>query len=143
MRLSVPGFPPPLDARAILAGMVMLTLSIVGFLYAIATGPVILLALLALLEGAGFGVAWASILRRMLALVDEEDRERVSAAIPTIQRLGYAIGAAWIGIVANAGGLDINADRETTESVTRWVFGACLPMALVGLLAAVRFAGRR
>lgn len=137
------GIPASLDTRAILAGMVMLTLSIVGFLYAIATGPVILLALLALLEGAGFGVAWASILRRMLALVDKQDRERVSAAIPTVQRLGYAIGAAWIGIVANAGGLDINAARETTESVTRWVFGACLPMALVGLLAAVRFAGRR
>ncbi len=137
------GIPASLDTRAILAGMVMLTLSIVGFFYAIATGPVILLALLALLEGAGFGVAWASILRRMLALVDEQDRERVSAAIPTIQRLGYAIGAAWIGIVANAGGLDINVDRETTESVTRWVFGACLPMALVGLLAAIRFAGRR
>ena len=137
------GIPASLDTRAILAGMVMLTLSIVGFFYAIATGPVILLALLALLEGAGFGVTWASILRRMLALVDAQDRERVSAAIPTIQRLGYAIGAAWIGIVANAGGLDINADRETTESVTRWVFGACLPMALVGLLAAIRFAGRR
>ena len=137
------GIPASLDGRAILAGMVMLSLSIVGFFHAIASGPVILLALLALLEGAGFGVAWASILRRMLTLVGEQDRERVSAAIPTIQRLGYAIGAAWIGIVANAGGLDVDTARETTESVARWVFGACLPMALVGLLAAARFAGRR
>ncbi len=137
------GIPASLDTRTILAGMVMLTLSIAGFFYAIATGPVILLALLALLEGAGFGVAWASILRRMLTLADQQDRERVSAAIPTIQRLGYAIGAAWIGIVANAGGLDVDTSRETTQAVTRWVFGACLPMALVGLLAAVRFVGRR
>ena len=137
------GIPASQDSRVIVLGMTMLTLSIAGFLHAFATGPVILLALLAVLEGAGFGVAWASILRRMLTLVDDTDRERVSAAIPTIQRLGYAIGAAWIGIVANAGGLDIDTSRDTTESVVRWVFGACLPMALVGLLAAVKFARYR
>jgi len=133
------GIPSALDTRAIFFGMMMLSLSIVGFFFAIVTGPVVLLATLALIEGAGFGIAWASVLRRMLLLVDSDDRGRVSGAIPTIQRLGYAIGAAWLGIVANAGGLNIDASAESTQTVARWIFAACLPFAAVGLLAAAKF----
>ena len=137
------GIPPSLDTRAIITGMTMLTVSIIGFFFFITTGPVLLLALLALIEGAGFGTAWASILRRMLKAADSDDRARVSAAIPTIQRLGYAIGAAWIGIVANAGGLGINVSADTTRSVAKWVFAASLPFALLGMLAAVKFVSNR
>lgn len=141
--VMVSGISTSQDSRAIVLGMMLLTLSITGFIYAIVDGPLYLLALLALLEGAGFGVAWASILRRMLTLIDDEDRERVSAAIPTIHRLGYAIGAAYIGIVANATGLETEVAKETIESVARWVFLASLPFALVGLLATWRFVSRR
>ena len=141
--VAVSGISISQDSRAILLGMIVLTLSVAGFIYAIIDGPLYLLALLALLEGAGFGVAWASILRRMLTLIDYDDRERVSAAIPTIHRLGYAIGAAYIGIVANAGGLEADVAKETIESVARWVFLASLPFALFGLLATWRFVSRR
>lgn len=141
--VAVSGISISQDSRAILLGMMILTLSVAGFIYAIIDGPLYLLALLALLEGVGFGIAWASILRRMLTLVDYEDRERVSAAVPTIHRLGYAIGAAFIGIVANAGGLETDVANETIESVARWVFVASLPFALFGLVAAWRFVSRR
>ncbi len=140
--IAMSGVPESLDARVILTGMTLLTLSIAGFFFAMATGPMVVLALLALMEGAGYGMAWASVLRRMLLLADRQDRERVSAAIPTIQRLGYALGAAWIGIIANAKGLDIDAPREATESVAKWIFGACIPMAALGLLATARFVRR-
>ncbi len=141
--LAIAGISPAQDTRAIMLGMLVLTLCITGFVYAITEGPVYILAVLALLEGAGFGIAWACILRRISGLTDLEDRERASAAIPTIHRLGYAIGAAFVGIVANAGGLEMDVARETVESVARWVFLACLPFALLGLLATWKFVSRR
>ncbi len=137
--IVISGIPAWRDTRAIMIGMTLLLLSIVGFVFAIKEGPIWLLALLAVLEGSGFGIAWASILRRMLALVQEQDRERISAAIPTIQRLGYAIGAAWIGIVANAGGLAVDVATQTAGSVAQGVFLAALPLAGLGLVAAGRF----
>lgn len=138
----ISGIPSTHDNRAIILGMVMLSVSIIGFVFVITEGPLYLLAILALVEGGGFGIAWASILRRMLLLIDHEDRERVSAAIPTIQRLGDAIGASWIGIVANAGGLAVEVDRQTIEMVSRWVFIAALPLAFIGCLATWRFVRR-
>ncbi len=141
--LLVSGILPSQDTKAILLGTSLLTFGIIGFIFAITEGPVYLLAILTFLEGAGFGTAWASILRRLLSLVDSEDRERVSASIPTVHRLGFALGAAYIGIIANARGLDLDATREATESVARWVYFAGLPFALLGLLAAWRFVSRR
>ena len=139
----ISGIPSTQDKRAIVLGMAMLSVSMIGFVFVITAGPLYLLAILALVEGGGFGVAWASILRRMLLLIDHEDRGRVSAAIPTIQRLGYAIGASWIGIVANAAGLEVDVDRQTIETVARWVFIAGLPLAFIGCLATWRFVCRR
>ncbi len=141
--LAISGIPASQDTRAIMLGMTMLTICAALFVYAIADGPVYLLALLTLLEGIGFGIAWACILRRLLFLVDFEDRERATAAIPTVHRLGYAIGAAFAGIVANAGGLEMANASETVESVARWVFLTCLPFALLGLLAAGKFVSRQ
>ncbi len=135
----IAGIHPNWDRLAIVAGMMMLTASMIGFVFFIAQGPIILLAFLALVEGGGFGLAWGSILRHMLVQMESDDRERVSAAIPTIQRLGYAVGAAWIGIVANASGLALDVDAETLGTIAQWVFLACLPFALLGLIATWRF----
>ncbi|MDE0310089.1 MAG: MFS transporter [Acidiferrobacterales bacterium] len=140
--VAVAGISTSRDTRAVMTGMLILTVSIAGFVYAIVNGPVYLLALLALMEGAGFGIAWASILRRMLSLIDLDDRERVSAAIPTLHRLGYAIGAAYIGIVANVGGLEMDVANETVDSVAQWIFLASLPFAILGLYAAYRFVSK-
>lgn len=73
-----------------------------------------------------------SVLRRLLVVVDADDSERVSAAMPTVQRLGYALGAAWVGIVANAVGLE----GGDFEAAARRVFTASLALAMLKLLAA-------
>ena len=49
---------------------------------------------------------WTFILRRATALADPAEAQRVSAAIPTVQRSGYAIGAAYVGVIANSAGLE-------------------------------------
>ncbi|WP_375595560.1 MFS transporter [Algihabitans albus] len=128
------------DPLLIVAGMGLTAASVLGLLYAIPNGPLWLIALFAAIEGGGFGLAWTFILRRARRLAAPGEIERVAGAIPTVQRIGYALGAALIGIVANAAGLADGEGAAVTAGVSSAIFLACLPLAALGLLAAVRFA---
>jgi hypothetical protein len=57
--------------------------------------------------------------------------------VPTMQRIGYAVGAALCGIVANASGFSGGLSGETAESVAKWLFLAFVPLGIVGCLAAI------
>ncbi len=127
------------DRTLIGAGMLVVTASIPGFLYSVPNGPVWLIAAFSALQGAGFGMAWAFVLRRMTALAPADDTERVAGALPTVQRLGYAVGAAYAGIVANAAGFADGADKAGIAEAARAVFAAALPFAAIGLAATARF----
>ena len=72
-------------------------------------------------------------------LADDNEKERIAAAIPTVHRAGYAIGAAYIGIIANTAELDKAESIQALQTATFWIFVACLPFALIGLVAAFRF----
>ena len=135
LAVLVSGSPERLDGVMIAIGMAAVALSIVGFLYAIPNGPVWLIAVFSAMEGGGFGMAWTFILRRTAALADGDEVQRISGAIPTVQRLGYALGAAYIGIVANASGLLTMETPLEAAEVARWVFLACMPFAALGLFA--------
>ena len=137
MAVLVSGLPERLDRLMIALGMAVLVASIVGFLYAVPNGPVWLIAVFAAMEGGGFGMAWVFILRRTTALAAGEDVQRISGAFPTVQRLGYAVGAAYIGIVANAAGFAKMETAAQAAGIARWRFAACLPFALLGLLSMV------
>lgn len=131
------------DPKLIAAGMAAAALSVAGFAWSVPHGPVWLIAACAGLEGAGFGMAWTFILRRATALAPPDEAERIAAAMPTVQRLGYALGAAYVGIVANAAGFSGTADRATLAHTALVIFLACLPVAAAGLLATARFVTAR
>ncbi|MEZ5865549.1 MAG: MFS transporter [Geminicoccaceae bacterium] len=133
----VSGSPERRDGRMIVTGLGMVTLSILGLAWSVPFGPLWLVGASAILQGLGFGMAWTFILRRAAAVARPGEQALVAAAIPTVQRLGYALGAAYVGIVANAAGLE---DDPTTLARTGLiVFLACLPLAAIGLVAAARF----
>lgn len=135
----VSGSPERHDLKLILTGMLLVTASVVGFFYAVPEGPLWLIAVISTLEGVGFGMAWAFVLRQMMALAPPHETERVAGAIPTVQRLGYAIGAACFGIVANAAGFAEASDRDDITDTARAIFLFCLPFAAIGLAATGRF----
>lgn len=137
--IIVSGADPRHDPKYIAAGMALVVLSIIGFALAVPAGPVWLIAIVAVIEGGGFGIAWTFILRRVTTLSDPAETERVSGAIPTVQRLGYALGAAYIGIIANAAGFAEAGTADAFLPAARWVFLGSLPLALVGLVALARF----
>ncbi|MEJ8570309.1 MFS transporter [Microbaculum marinum] len=131
---------PRLEPWLIRFGALAITGGIVGFALVMPSGPLSALVPWAMLQGAGFGVAWAFILRRIVASVPAGERERAASAAPTLQMAGYAIGAALSGIVANAAGLGDGLSPEAVERTAFWVFAAFLPIAAVGCLAAWRLA---
>ena len=133
------GAPERRDRGLILTGMIVLTVSIVGFLYAIPNGPLPLIAIVAVVEGAGFGMAWTFILRRATGLAPDEEKDRIASAMPTVQRIGYAVGAAYVGIIANAAGFADDTAPTVARSVGFWIFAGTLPFAAVGLAAAWAF----
>lgn len=135
MAVLVSGSPERFDRLLIACGMVLVALSVVGFLVAVPRGPVWLVAACAALEGGGFGMSWTFILRRTTALADPGEARRIAGGIPTVQRLGYALGAAYVGVVANASGLPTMGSAEVAADVAQAIFLSCLPAAAVGLLA--------
>ena len=141
--IAVSGAPERRDPLFIGLGMTIVTLGVALSFFAIREGPIWLIAVAAALEGAGFGMAWTFILRRGIAIAPPQDSERLSASLPTVQRLGYALGAAAIGIVANATGLDNITDTGALSEGAGAIFAISLVFALVGLMAAMRFAAEK
>ena len=133
------------EARLIRVGAVAIVVGIVGFAVFTPQGPVLALAPWAILQGAGFGMSWAFIIRRVVAGAAADDRERASSALPTVQLTGFAIGSALSGLVANALGFADGATLAEARNVAFWVFAAFLPLGFVGLVSAwqlARGAGR-
>jgi predicted MFS family arabinose efflux permease len=143
LAISVSGVPERLDGTMILGGVCLLTTSVVGFIFAVPEGPVWLIGLIAFIEGAGFGMAWTFILRRAQGLATDAEQERTASALPTMQRFGYALGAAYVGIVANAAGFADTPDIATAQSVGFWIFILSLPLAAVGIAATLCLVRRR
>jgi len=137
--VALSGAPETQDTRHILGGMVVVTLGVGGMIWAIPHGPVGLIAAFATLQGAGFGSAWTFVLRRARRLVAPDDLERLSGAMSSVGHFGYGLGAALTGIVANAAGFSERAGADEARHVALAVYGFCLPMAILGLGATVRF----
>jgi len=120
----------------IVAGILLLGLAMPG-------GPLWLVVLAATLQGGGFGICSAIATRRVVAAALSAERERAAGALPTLQMLGYALGAAAAGIVANGLGFagsggGVAPDHATLQVAATWVFLAFLPVGLLGTVAAWR-----
>lgn len=124
------------ERKIILSGSALITLGIAGFAVFMPIGPIEALLPFALCQGAGFGMAWGFVVRRTIAGAPEADRDRVSSSMPTVQMIGYAIGAAAAGIVANSAGFADGLSPDAAKAAAVWVFVAFVPVALAGNLAA-------
>ena len=92
-----------------------------------------------LLPGVGFGLCWPAIVQRTVRFAAEPERALAAAAPGTVQRIGYAVGAAATGIAANQSGLADGMSLAAARAAGFWVFAAFIPVLVVGLGAAWRF----
>jgi predicted MFS family arabinose efflux permease len=139
----VSGQPGRRDPAFIAVGVTMVAASVGLAIHAVPHGPLWLIVACAALEGFGYGMAWSFILRRNLQFVSPDEADRLSAAQPTIGRLGYALGAAVTGIFANVAGFHSGASMAEAQGVARMIFLGSLPFALLAWVAMIRFVTTR
>jgi MFS family permease len=126
------------ERLVIVAGAVMIAAGIAGFAYAVPAGSVPLILFCALLQGGGFGIAWPFVTRMVVSAAPEDERTVASSGVSALQRIGYATGAALCGIVANEAGFSKGLSTDTAAHVAPWLFLAFLPLAALGVVAAVK-----
>ncbi|MFT5343127.1 MAG: MFS family permease [Paracoccaceae bacterium] len=140
---AVSGSPEHRDRYFIAAGLLLVFASVCGMIYSFENGPLALIAVFATIEGVGFGISWTFVLRRSRRLADPNDLERLSGAMPTVGRVGFAVGASITGVLANAAGFSLGGSVEGAKLVAATVFTGCLPFAFLALIAMVCFVSFR
>jgi len=139
--IAVSGAPASMMGPYIRIGGCCVAISVPGFALTLSDGSLWWVALWAVVEGTGFGLIWTFMMARSAAAAESDDRERVAAALPTMQRMGYAVGAGFVGIVANSNGFAEAVTVESARAVGFWTFVSVLPIAALGLVAAWRLGG--
>tara|TARA_R110002074_G_scaffold71006_1_gene164417 strand:- start:8107 stop:9498 length:1392 start_codon:yes stop_codon:yes gene_type:complete len=122
-------------ALSVLVASVLLSLTM-------GAGPLVMICVAAAFLGGGFGLAWSFITRRIIMSVPDDERALASAAVPTMQMIGYATGSAGAGVIANFLGFAEGIDAPTAASGAFWLFAAFVPVAFCGVLAAWRLSSR-
>jgi MFS family permease len=123
--------------RVVWIGPLLMLLGAIGLKACIVEGPLLLLGVCVAVIGAGIGLCFAHISSWTMAAAQSGEESQTAAAIPTIQALGIAFGAAAAGLVANAAGLGTGLAPETVASAANWVYLlSILPPALMTVLAA-------
>jgi len=133
--------PPAVQAAMIRVGGSLVALGLAGCALTGSSAGVWPIALSGLAMGGGFGLCWSFVSQRILGGVPEMEGALGSAAIPTLQILGNAVGSAMAGVVANLLGFAHGFDRHTADHAAPWLFGLFVPVAALGGLAAWRLAG--
>jgi MFS family permease len=88
--------------------------------------------------GSGFGLCHAFIARRTIGAVPADEQAMASGAVPTAQLIGGAAGSAGAGAMANVLGFSHGVDLALAPTNGLILFGAFLPLAVVGFAAAWR-----
>jgi MFS family permease len=130
---------PAADYWLIRGGALVVFSGSAGFAWAVPAGSLSAMVVCGLLQGAGFGACWPAIVQRAVRFADPAERSLTSASVSTVQRIGYAVGTAAVGIAANAAGLAEGAPVPVVKAAGFWVFAAFIPVLLLGVANAWRF----
>ncbi len=137
--LAVSSATPAADAGLIRGGAAAVAVGAAGFALAVPSGSLAGMVLCGLLQGGGFGLCWPAIVQRLVRFSAPADQSLASASASTVQRIGYAIGTAAVGIAANVAGLADGISIPAAKAAGFWVFAAFIPILGIGLLSAWKF----
>jgi hypothetical protein len=130
----------PSEKLLIRAGVVVICLGASCFAVTVRAGTMNGIVACALLQGFGFGICWPAIAHRLVRFsFSPSEGSLASASQTTIQRIGYAMGMAAVGIAANVTGLNEGISIEAAKAAAFWVFAAFIPMLGLAVLSAWRF----
>ena len=123
MALSSASLPSHRVRTVILLGPVAVTCGVVGLVMMVGADHLILFGAFLALTGAGIGICFAHIGSWTIAAARPQEETLTASAIPALQSLGIAFGAATAGLAANAAGLGSGVSREAVASASTWSYG--------------------
>ncbi len=137
------GAPARWQGGLIRLGGLAVTGGVLALALTVGHAPLMVVALASALTGAGMGASFAFMSARIVEGLEGDERALASAAVPTVQSTGNAVGAAFAGIMAGALGLGRPFDAATASASALPLFAAFVPLAAVGALAAWRLGADR
>jgi MFS family permease len=129
---------PPVQRVLIITGPLCILTGIIGQGVFVVDGPIWALIAMVLLTGLGIGQCHAHISNHAMSNAKPGEEALTAGAIPTMQSLGFAFGAATAGLLSNVAGLSGGISTETLTAVTDWIYGFALLPASLMLLVALR-----
>jgi MFS family permease len=129
--------------RLILIGPALMGSSLIaiGLLTPHAATPVLLPAIVLL--GMGIGQCWPLVAQRIMSGARAGEETIAASSVPTIQQMGFALGAAIAGLVANASGLSTTIADEGMLRAAFWVPASFAVPAALAMLAGLRLRHQR
>lgn len=82
-----------------------------------ARGPVPLLYLSIFGIGVGIGVSWSFVAQRIMSGARKGEETVAASSVPTMQQMGFALGAALSGLAANSAGFAVGLSHEAMARV--------------------------
>jgi MFS family permease len=89
--------------------------------------------------GLGVGMAWPHVLNAIMHSASKDEADVAASAITTVQLYGMAVGAALVGLVANALGVATQTDVAALGHSALWLFGLFALFPAVGTFYMRRF----
>ena len=136
--LAITWIKEPNESLHIRIGVFTLLLSLIGLAFSINNGPIWLILIFGGMQGASFGVMWAFIVKRVNESSLEDEQNITASAIPTVQQVGFAFGAAFTGLIANYFGLGNDLSVVIAESTAPWMFLCFIPLTFFVIIAGMR-----
>ena len=127
------------EASLIRIGSVLVLAGLILMAIFFPQGPLWWIVICSTVSGSGFGMMWGFVVRRIADASPNDERDRVSSLIPTVQQLGFALGAALSGLLANGLGLSETISDNEFREITFWLFAGFTPLAMIGMGLAWRF----
>ena len=88
--------------------------------------------------GAGIGICWAFVGQRVMTGARENEGTLAASSVPTVQQMGFALGAALSGLSANVFGFSAGLDRTDLARAAYWVPASFIVAAAAAFAVSIR-----
>ncbi|MGD9511070.1 MAG: MFS transporter [Geminicoccaceae bacterium] len=140
--MAIAAVPVSAGTLLIRIGTAMVSAGAAGLAIAVPAGSLAGIVACLLLQGCGMGLCWPAIVQRTVRCAEAAEATLAAAAPGTVQRIGFAVGAAATGIAANLAGLADGVSPAAARAASFWVFAAFIPVLAMALAAAWRFTAK-
>lgn len=124
---------------ALLLGPLAVLCGVWGLGVSVGGDDVLRLGIFLALTGAGIGACFAHLGSWTIAAARPGEGALTAAALPTLQSLGFAFGAAIAGLVANTTGLASGVSRARVALAATWLYGLSIVGPVLILILMLRF----